>query len=333
MTIGGRERMVASLCAHSKQMVLQQTLICYEPPDPKATQISCDAPVLQLNRKSRTFGAALRNALAPFDIVHAQGHISAYYLRKSGYTGARLATMHVGMEDSWRWLLPIRRGLRAMDHLTAVCAPMAELYHRISGRPVDMIANGIMLMDFAYHNARPAASNEPFRFVMLSRLHKVKRHADAIAAIDCLAAAGQNVELVIAGEGPEAGYLRQCAATRPHVRLVGTVTDIAPFLAAHHALILCSEHEGMPVALVEAMAAGLPIVASNVGGIASVASESALFITPKRTDQLAMAMMRLVSEPTLWQMLSTQASVQANLFDAANVAQHYRALYDRLMMR
>jgi glycosyltransferase involved in cell wall biosynthesis len=333
MAIGGRERMVASLCAHSLEMGFEPALICYDPPDPKAAQIACDAPMIQLDRKSRGFAAELQDALASFDIVHSQGHIPAYYLNKSGYTGARLATMHIGMEDSWRWLLSVRQGLRAMDHLTAVSAPMAELYSRISGRQVDLIANGISLKGFVSHHARPAAANEPFRFVMLSRLHKVKRHVDAIAAIDCLAAAGQDVELVIAGEGPETAYLQKCAATRPYLRLVGAVGDIPPFLASHHGLILCSEHEGMPVTLIEAMAVGLPIIACNVGSVADVVGESALLVTPKRSDQLAMAMMRLVSERELWLRLSAQAAIQAPKFDAANMAQHYTALYKQLLMR
>jgi glycosyltransferase involved in cell wall biosynthesis len=333
MGIGGRERMVASLCAHSLETGLEPAIICYDPPDPKAAQIVCDAPMVQLDRKSRGFAAELQDALASFDIVHSQGHIPAYYLSKSAYTGARLATMHIGMEDSWRWLLSVRQGLRAMDHLTAVSAPMAELYSRISGRQVDLIANGISLKGFVSHHARPAAANEPFRFVMLSRLHKVKRHVDAIAAIDCLAAAGQDVELVIAGEGPETSYLQKCAATRPYLRLVGAVGDIAPFLASHYGLILCSEHEGMPVTLIEAMAVGLPIIACNVGSVADVVGESALLVTPKRTDQLAMAMMRLVSERELWLRLSAQAAIQAPKFDAANMAQHYTALYKQLLMR
>jgi glycosyltransferase involved in cell wall biosynthesis len=310
MVIGGRERMVASLCAQSIKSGFEPVLICYDPPDLKAAQISCNAQMIQLDRKKKGFISELSAALTSFDVVHAQGHIPAYYLEQTRFSGVKVATMHIGMEDSWRWLLPVRRGLRAMDHLTAVSRPMAKVYSGLAGRPVDM-----------------------FRFVMLSRLHKVKRHVDAIAAIDCLVAAGKDVELIIAGEGPEAVYLQKCAATRPYLRLVGAVSNVAPFLGAHHGLILCSEHEGMPVTLMEAMAVGLPIIACDVGSVADIVGTSALLVLPKRKDQLTMAMMQLVSDKDLWQRLAAQAAIQAPKFDAANMSKRYTELYKQLLMR
>jgi glycosyltransferase involved in cell wall biosynthesis len=333
MVIGGRERMVASLCAQSIKSGFEPVLICYDPPDLKAAQISCNAQMIQLDRKKKGFISELSAALTSFDVVHAQGHIPAYYLEQTRFSGVKVATMHIGMEDSWRWLLPVRRGLRAMDHLTAVSRPMAKVYSGLAGRPVDMIANGISLDAFRGNNARPVAANEPFRFVMLSRLHKVKRHVDAIAAIDCLVAAGKDVELIIAGEGPEAVYLQKCAATRPYLRLVGAVSNVAPFLGAHHGLILCSEHEGMPVTLMEAMAVGLPIIACDVGSVADIVGTSALLVLPKRKDQLTMAMMQLVSDKDLWQRLAAQAAIQAPKFDAANMSKRYTELYKQLLMR
>ncbi len=325
--------MVAALCADSSERGFAPTIVCYDPVSEKIAQIPCNAPIIQLDRKEKAFSATLSAVLAAFDIVHAQGHISAYYLSRAGYRGTKLATMHIGMEQSWRWLLQVRSGLRAMDYVTAVSAPMASLYRQISGRRVDMVANGVKLVDFGAYAAHPPAAGAPFRFVMMSRLHKVKRHIDAIAAIDCLTAAGQNVELVIAGEGPEMAYLQNFAATRPYIRLIGAVSDIAPFLASHHALILCSEHEGTPVTLIEAMALGLPIIASDVGGIACAVGDAAILIAPKHSNQLAMAMMRLVSDHALWLQQSQHSRQQALGFDAAFMADHYAALYGKLLMR
>lgn len=333
MAIGGRERMVAELCHHARGQGIEPTLIAYDPLDEGVAQIACDAEVIQLDRRRGGFARDLRKALAGFDVVHAQGHISAHYVRQSGFAGRTMATLHIGMEQSWRWLLSIRRGLRAMDHLTAVSEPMAELYARISARKIETIANGISLDRFAARPARLPAANEPFRFVMLSRLHPVKRHIDAIAATDYLIAAGRDVELVIAGEGPMLGRLNEIADSRPYVRIVGAIEDPASFLARHHAMLLCSDHEGLPLSLIEAMAGGLPVVASNVGGIADAAGEAALLVPPRDPGLTSFAMMRLLSDQKLWLALSQAGRARAETFDSAHVADHYAALYNRLLMR
>lgn len=333
MAIGGRERLVAELCHHARGQGIEPTLVAYDPLDDGVAQIACDAEVIQLDRKRAGFARDLRNALAGFDVVHAQGHISAHYARQSGFAGASMATLHIGMEQSWRWLLPIRRGLRAMGHLTAVSEPMAELYARISARDVETVANGISLDRFAAKQARLPAANEPFRFVMLSRLHPVKRHIDAIAATDYLIAAGRDVELVIAGEGPMLSRLKEIADSRPYVRMVGAVDDAASFLSRHHAMLLCSDHEGLPLSLIEAMAGGLPVVASDVGGVADAADGAALLVPPRDPGLLSFAMMRLLSDQGLWLSQAKAGRKRAEIFDSAHVADHYAALYNRLLMR
>lgn len=325
--------MVAELCRHAEAQDVKPTLICYDPLDGGVAQIAHDAELIQLDRAQTGFARDLRKTLTGFDIVHAQGHISAHYVRQSGFSGASLATLHIGMERSWRWLLSIRRGLRAMGHLTAVSEPMAQLYARISARQVETVSNGISLDRFLSKQARPPAANEPFRFVMLSRLHPVKRHIDAIIAADYLIAAGRDVELVIAGEGPMAGQLAEMAESRPHIRLVGAIADAAPFLSRHHAMLLCSEHEGLPLSLIEAMASGLPVVASDVGGMAVAADKAALLIPPREPGQLSFAMMRLLSDRELWLSLSNAGRARAKIYDSAHVADHYAALYNRLLMR
>jgi glycosyltransferase involved in cell wall biosynthesis len=333
MAIGGRERMVAELCQRGMKAGIKPALVCYDPLPEGTSQIGHDIELIQLNRKASGFRRNLGYALSNFDLVHAQGHIPAHYVRHSGYLGPSIATMHIGMESGWRWLWPVRQGLRAMHHLAAVSEPMAALYTRISGRAVETVANGISIDRFSGHRAWPPAANEPFRFAMLSRLHSVKRHQDAIAAMDCIIAAGQDVKLIIAGEGAVNLRLQKLAASRPYVQLVGAVHDIAPFLAKQHALILCSEQEGMPVTLIEAMAAGLPIIASDVGGVSAVTGQAALLVAPKRPDQLAFNMMRLYGDPQLWSYMAKKSIRQAAVFDSSTMTDHYAALYQRLLLR
>ncbi len=333
MAIGGRERMVAELCRHARKHNIDPTLIFYDPPARGAAEIEHDARVIRLDRRTKDFARSLSQSLAGFDLVHAQGHVPAHYVRQSGYPGQRLATLHIGMENSWRWLWPIRQGLRAMDHLAAVSDPMAKLYARISGRCVETIANGISLDRFRDQRSIAPAANQTFRFVMLSRLHPVKRHVDAIAAMDHMVAAGQDVELTIAGDGPMASRLADMAHSRSYIRLAGAIADPAPFLARHHAFLLCSDHEGMPLSLIEAMAAGLPAIAADVGEVAAMTTSASLLVTPREPAQMAFAMMQLATDRALWNSLSRGALQQVQKFQSEAVADHYASLYCRLLMR
>ena len=333
MVTGGRERMVAELCRHSYALGIEPTLIFYDPDIGDAAQIACDAPVLAINRNSASFAKSLRSALGPFDLVHAQGHISAHYVRQSGHAGPSVATIHVGMERNWRWLYSIRQGLRAMDQLTAVSEPLAKLYSRIAGRTVELVANGISLELFAGHRAQPPQSNDSFRFVMLSRLHEVKGHRDAIAAMDSLVANGLKAELLIAGEGPMESELQNLAATRPHISLVGPVTDAPAFLSGHHAFLLCSKHEGMPLAVVEAMAVGLPVICADIKGITATTGSAALLVQRQRPKDLVGAMQRLTTNPSLWKGMSEHSLQQSLKYDAHTVAEQYAEIYERLLLK
>ena len=75
---------------------------------------------------------------------------------------------------------------------------------------------------------------------------------------------------VLVGEGPERPRLEATAAELglgERVRFAGAVTDVRPFLAEARVVALTSDHEGLPNALLEAMASGRPVVATRVGGV------------------------------------------------------------------
>jgi glycosyltransferase involved in cell wall biosynthesis len=152
---------------------------------------------------------------------------------------------------------------------------------------VTHIANGIDTTAFRVARDRPIARPLLGDFappgtrvvVNVARLDKVKDHAGLIAAFKLLQrddVPATDCRLVIAGEGPLRGALeRQIAEldlTRV-VRLLGDRGDIAELLAESDVFALSSIAEGMPVTLLEAMAAGLPVAATDVGDVASVVAD------------------------------------------------------------
>lgn len=335
LAVGGRERLANMLCETGVVHGVEPMLIGYEPLRAAAVSLAPAAPYRQLDRTAPDFLAQLRYVLRDgrIDVVHAQGHIPACYLARALASmpdaPASIATMHVGLQGTWRWLWPIRQGLRAMDRLTAVSGDMARTYARLAGKPVVQMPNGVHCDHFAHTAAAPPGAG-PFRFAMVSRLDRVKRHVDAVAACDRLIAAGQRIELHIAGEGPVEHRLVAMAQTRPWLILAGTVDDPARFLHEKHAFLMPSQAEGMPLALAEAMASGMPSVVSDLPSLRSMAQDSALYAQVGSPGDLARQMHRLMHDQRMWADMGTRARRRAQTFDVHDVARDYAAIYRQL---
>lgn len=116
----------------------------------------------------------------------------------------------------------------------------------------------------------------------------------------------------VAGGGPLRGPLQERidAAGLP-VRLLGHRSDVAELLAAADAFVLPSRWEGPSLVVMEALRAGLPVVASRVGGIADLYEESALLVPPGDAAELARAVRRVLDEPGLAERLSAAAPAAA----------------------
>jgi len=144
----------------------------------------------------------------------------------------------------------------------------------------------------------------------VGRLSKEKAHADLIAAFKLLQTSHPLASLVIAGEGPERTSLEKSAGEG--VLFTGQQRDVSRFFAIADVMVLPSLTEGSPNVLLEAMACGVPSVATNVGGVPEIVSneEEALLVPARAPEQLATAISRLLTEPDL------RAALIARSFEA-----------------
>jgi len=172
-----------------------------------------------------------------------------------------------------------------------------------------------------------------FTLLTLARLVPIKGLYEALRSVK----QRTDIEWLIAGEGPEHDRLSTLAAQcRFPVRLLGPVhgDHKHALLQAADAFVMPSRvlpsgrSEGLPTALLEAMASGLPAIASNVGGIAEVVRhrDTGLLLDPHDPGALARSLDQLRSDPALAAMLSTRGRAEALRHDWSTIAPRLDAL-------
>lgn len=174
-----------------------------------------------------------------------------------------------------------------------------------------------------------------FVVVFAGRKAKIKGFADLLAAVRLVRDTGIDVRLLTTGsaapgEEQEVPQLVEQLGLGPFVVDLGERPDHLSFLSAGDAFALPSYREGSPLALLEAMAAGLPVVASTAGGIPEIVVEGqhGVLVRPGDVRSLANAIRRFAEDPGFASRMGANAKEAVRLFDAESVAALYRDLFE-----
>jgi glycosyltransferase involved in cell wall biosynthesis len=143
-------------------------------------------------------------------------------------------------------------------------------------------------------------------------------------------------QLWLAGDGPERERIADLISREKitGIKMLGTREDIPRLLAASDAVLLSSVSEGIPLSLIEAMAARRPVVSTEVGSVAEivVAEETGLLVSARQPERLAEAMLRLVKNPLLCRRLGDRGRVRAeHLFSESLMMNRYAMLYREMV--
>ncbi|MEX2625717.1 MAG: GNAT family N-acetyltransferase [Ilumatobacteraceae bacterium] len=162
-----------------------------------------------------------------------------------------------------------------------------------------------------------------------------KDYPNLLRAARLLADPDVAVRVVAVGQGPqeaEVRALRDELGVSDRVVLTGFRDDAVRVMGACDAFALASQWEGLPVAIMEALALGLPIVATNVGGMAEELTDDvdALLVPPRDPDALAAAIERLVTDDDLRTRLAAASRAKAAEFDVARTVEVIEQTYTRV---
>lgn len=195
-----------------------------------------------------------------------------------------------------------------------------------------IIPNGIPLETF--ENAEPAelgdVPNDVARLVFVGRCEEPKDHATLLRALTVV----PDAHLILVGDGPLRPRLEQMAETltiRKRVTFLGLRNDVASILKASDIYVHSTHSDGFGIAACEAMAAGLPVVASNVPGLAQVVEGAGVCFPPENHVALAHCLSELIASPKLRHEMS-QASIQrARQFSIEHTVDEYVQLYESVL--
>lgn len=326
---GGRERMVADLCAISVRNGIEPVVISYDPLSPGIRISLPGIRQFQIDRREPNFNLELHRLLMreQVNVLHAQGHISGALAAHSMKAIPSIITLHIALGQGWRWLPSISRGLHRAVLVTAVSDDLARRFRPWANKSISVVPPGIDLS--LYTPTRRRNPSGPMTLGIAARLHPVKRHIDLFEALEMLKHCGLACRLHIAGQGPDEAKLRNAAAGL-NVDFHGDVRDMAKWLSDIDAFVLPSDHEGTPLALIEAMASGLPCIATDVGGVRNLIGNAGILVPRRKPLAIARAIERLMIEPHLRSRLANCATTRAQYFSLEQQEAYFCEMYRKL---
>jgi L-malate glycosyltransferase len=279
------------------------------------------------------FGRLVRHLrrLRP-DVLHA----FLYHSYVTAAPAARLAGVRVlvagrrslgDFKRDRRFLLAVERRATGMtDLLIANADAVAEdtrRHERVRADKLTTVYNG--LPDSAFAPARPAVIDTVAPVVLcIANLKRDKGHRFLLDAVARLRDQRLPTTLALVGDGPQRRALEEQAERLDiDVRFLGTRTDIEPLLARAQVVALPSLHEGMSNAVMEAMAAGRPVVATDVGGTVELLSGRGVLVPPSDDAALAEGIGSVLRDAAL----ATRLGARARAWSLAHL--HVDAMVDR----
>jgi len=290
-----------------------------------------------------------------YDIVHTHSSVAGVVGRLAAFTaGVPVIIHHVhgwGLHESmpgWTRMLYLnleRLCARFTTRLIVVCRPDIQkgLAHRIGKEgQFTLIYNGIDLEKFRQpaddHQMRSELGLDPdCKLVgMIGRLDEQKNPLDFIRAAALVAKSYSEAQFLVVGDGslrPECERLIKELHLKEKVFLLGYRNDVAKILSILTITAMSSLWEGLPLAFLEAMSAGKPIVANDVDGAREVVidGETGFLVPPHQPSKMAERILYLLNNETLYNRMRYVAQERSRYFSTQRMVGQIEALYKELV--
>ena len=341
---GGAEKMVAQLAAGMDREDCPVEVFCVygEPQGNHMEKMLQDkgVPIHFIGKKK---GFSVRAMIRLFrqldtfapDVVHTHLYACLYtfpwpLLRRRPF----LHTFHLPPELENRRFL--RRVASKMLIGAGVMTPVAishqnrrflsAYYDRPEGE-IPVVYNPVELAKFDGLQPREKTG---FTFITAGRFSAQKNQKLLLRAFAAFLAKGHDARLVLLGRGEEEENLKALAqelGIRDRISFAGFVANVEDYLINADVFLLSSDYEALPLALLEAMAAGLPIVSTDVGGVRDIVTDNDLLIPAGDGDAMVQAMEKLFLDGAERSRMAAAAREHVRQYDVSNTVAGYSRLY------
>jgi glycosyltransferase involved in cell wall biosynthesis len=350
----GAENMLLNLCASQEKAGCSQSLLLF---------YNVHVPNVEFYERARRRGITVRMVHCKgrvdwravrqiqdyihedaIDLVHTHGYKADLY----GYVAARragkpiVATCHNWVGGTAALGIYNRLDRMVLKRFNAVATVSDAVSERLlsSGIPaakMKTIANGIDVEAFAFPQVTGIGSSGGKVIGVVARLDLKKGFEYLLGALGELCKFFYGLKVVITGDGPDRSAVERMIeryGLQNRVTLAGPQTDMPAVYAAMDIFVLPSLNEGLPMTVLEAMAASKPIVATRVGAIPRVIrqGETGLLVNPADTAGLRDALARLLADPDLCRRMGAQAHDWVGRhYTSDAMALQYRLMYDEVL--
>jgi len=282
------------------------------------------------------------------DIVHLHDYASLPYAALANLCGGRklVFTAHGLLYDGFE---PLRKRLRFfsrfLDGISAVSEKVAERHREYLGwrGPIDIIPNGVPEAPPDADARRRVRSelgcaDETHLFLAVGNPRPEKGFEDLLEAAALLRKQSHAFMVAIAGSLNESEYCRgllarlQTLNLSDHCRFLGFRQDTPALYSAADSLVLSSRSEGLPMVILEAMTAGLPVIATRGGGIPDAVGDCARLVDARNPPALAEAMLEIQSSGETRRTLGAAGKEHAAKHHGiGRMVDQYLAWYERIL--
>ncbi|WP_035910963.1 glycosyltransferase [Knoellia sinensis] len=291
----------------------------------------------------------LRHLMRSHDVVHAHSPLMAGVARlvaKTIPSGSRPVTVSTE-HNVWGNFSPPTRLLNATTAvLDSQRWAVSEEVRRSMWRPLrkktDALVHGIVQSDALLEEGVRARIRRSLGIpegaivgITVANLRKEKDYPNLLQGARIALQSRDDLIILAVGQGPladEISSLHARLGLGDKVRLLGYRTDVPELLAASDIFVLASAFEGLPVSIMEAMHAGLPVVATAVGGVPEAVTEgrTGLLVEARDASSLAQAVVALASDAALRARMSVAAREDSKVFDIRTAVTEQERRYAEL---
>ena len=200
-----------------------------------------------------------------------------------------------------------------------------EYYHASPDR-FPYVNNPVETQRF-YHRQEPTGA---IRFISVGRLEPRKNQILALRAMPEVLRQVPNAKLILLGDGEDRAMLEGEANTlgvRDAIVFAGNQPKPEDYLAEADVYLITSHMEGLPLSVLEAMAAGLPVIATDVGGVADIVKDNGVLIADDDLEALTREMLRFAGDPAAREQCGNASRELVKDFDARACARAYLNIY------